>query len=181
MLMAERSKKDKITRSYERYHSYDLNVWSLEFFDGNTGGYVVVDLRRIAHSKKSNSERTKYTKEFEMAKVFSRDGHQIEMLEEDDREMKYDVNINGVPADMKRIRGTNNIVRVAKKATSKQGSRVVLFQFDTKTERVYLELLKIKRKGWKVLYFFTDEEIVYDLDNATPQQLSGRGGDTTAP
>ncbi len=181
MIMAKGSKRDRITRSYERYHSYDLNVWSLAFFDEKTGGYVVADLRRIAHSEKSKNEGRKYRNELEMATVFAKNGYRIEMLDEDSRQFKYDVRINGVPADMKRIKVTNNITRAASRAIRKQNARIVLFQFDTNKERVYLELLKISRKGWKVLYFFTDEEIVYDLDTATPQQLSGRGGDPSAP
>ncbi|MCD8208120.1 MAG: hypothetical protein LUD72_09310 [Bacteroidales bacterium] len=155
--------KDKIARSYERYCSYDLNVWSLVFYDEKTGGYVVVDLRRIAHSEKSKNEGKKYRDELEMATVFAKNGYRIEMLEEDTRNFKYDVNINGSPADMKRIKATNNIMRAASRAIRKQNSRVVLFQFDKDELRVHLDLIKLKRKGIKVLYFFTGEEKVYKL------------------
>ncbi len=179
--MAEKDIKEKIQSSYEKYNSYDLDVWSLEFFDEESGGYVVVDLGRIEHSEKSKNEGGKYEKEFNMAKVYAKNGNQMEMMREASRETRHDVNINGIPAEMKKITGTNNIVKAASKAVNRQNARVVLFQFDTMSERVYLDLLKLQRKHYKILYFFTDEEIVYDLDTATPQQLSGRGGDTTAP
>ncbi len=161
--MAEKGIKEKIQRSYERYHSYDLKVWSLEFFDPKAGGYVVVDLRRIAHSEKSKNERKKYKDELEMATVFAKNGYRMEMLEEDSRRFKYDVRINGSPADMKRIKNTNNIMRAASRAIRKQNSKIVLFQFNKDELRVHLDLIKLKRKGIKVLYFFTGEEKVHKL------------------
>ncbi len=85
------------------------------------------------------------------------------MLEEDTRNFKYDVNINGSPADMKRIKATNNIMRAASRAVGKQNSKIVLFQFDKDELRVRLDLIKLKRKGYNVLYFFTDEGKVYKL------------------
>ncbi len=161
--MAKETKKDKITRSYERYQSYDLQVWSLEFFDEKTGGYVVVNRGRISHSKKSKKEKTKYEGELYMAKVFARDGHEIEMLDEDSRELRNDANIDGVPAEMKRIITSNNIERAAAKAKYKQNARIVLFQFDKDDERIRLDLLKLQRKGYNVLYFFTEEGKVREL------------------
>ncbi len=159
----EEKVKERIHRSYERYCSYDLQVWSLAFFDEKTGGYVVVDLRRIAHSEKSKNEGKKYRDELEMATVFAKNGYRIEMLEEDARNFKYDVNINGFPADMKRIKASNNIMRAASRAVGKQNSKIVLFQFDKDEFRVRLDLIKLKRKGYNALYFFTGEEKVYEL------------------
>ncbi|MCD8208816.1 MAG: hypothetical protein LUD72_12830, partial [Bacteroidales bacterium] len=134
-----------------------------EFFDKETGGYVVVDLRRIAHSKKSKNERKKFKDELEMAMVFAKGGHKIEMLDENSRKFKYDVKIDGAPADMKRIKTTNNIMRAASRAVVKQKARVVLFQFDKDELRVRLDLIKLKHKGYNVLYFFTDEQKVHIL------------------
>ena len=37
------------------------------------------------------------------------------------------------------------------------------FYFDTDSERVHLELLKLKRKGYKVFYFFTGKGKIYEL------------------
>ncbi len=161
--MAVEDIKERIQRSYERYCSYDLKVWSLVFFDEKTGGYVVVDLRRIAHSEKSKNERKKYGDELEMATVFAKNGYRMEMLEEDSRQFKYDVKINGVPADMKRVLTSNNIERDASKAIRKQRAEVVLFQFDKDELRVRLDLFKLKRKGIRVLYFFTEEGKVHEL------------------
>ncbi len=163
VIMEEKDIKERIPRSYERYCSYDLKVWSLAFFDEKTGGYVVVNRNRMESAWKSSNRRDTYDKELKMAKVFARNGYAIEMVEEDTNVVSYDVLIDGRPADFKKTKGTSNIYKYAKEAVRKQGAKVVLFQFEENTETVQLELLWLKRMGYEVMYFFTDEQKVYIL------------------
>ncbi len=122
-----------------------------------------MDVERELHSHINKNERAIYEKEYAMSKVFARNGYRIEMLSETSRISSYDANINGIPADLKRISGENNIVKSASKAIHKQHAKVVLFQFDKQSERVFLELLKLRRRKYNVYYFFTGEDIVYKL------------------
>ncbi len=122
-----------------------------------------MDVERERRSHISRNERLKHNKEREMALVFARNGYRVEMLKEIPRISSPDVRIDGVPAELKRTASAGNIVKMAKKAITKQGARVVLFQFDIDSEQVRWELLELKRRGYSVLYFFTGQEKVYSL------------------
>ena len=93
-----------------------------------------------------------------MCRVLAQKGYQIEMLEEVPRISSPDITIDEIKADLKKVSGENNIVKYADKAIQQQEADAIVFQFDTDSERVHLELLKLKRKGYKVYYFFTGRE-----------------------
>lgn len=163
--MIDDKNTSKIETARKKYNAYDSTMWIKIFFDENTGGYVVVDKERAKNSsdKTSNNENRKYAKELAMSIVFARNGYGIEMLREIPRVSSPDVNIDGIPGELKHIAGENNIVRNAHKAYKVQGAKIVLFQFDKDTEQVYLELLKLKREGYKILYFFSRKRKVHVL------------------
>lgn len=145
-----------------KYNTYGENWRRLWCY--NTGGYVVSHVSRFENSKKNKNEQAKYEKETAMCRVLAQKGYQIEMLEEKPGISSPDITIDGITADLKRVAGGGNIVKYADKAMKKQGADAIVFQFDTSTERIYLELLKLKRKGYKVYYFFTGKEReVYEL------------------
>ncbi|MCD8209072.1 MAG: hypothetical protein LUD72_14130 [Bacteroidales bacterium] len=150
--MERRDKKYKVEKSCEKYKSYDPNVWSLEFFDPKTGGYVVVNRKRLAKARKSSNEREKYETEFGIAKVYARNGHAIEMLEENPNVCSYDVLIDGRPADIKNTSKPNNIYNYGKEAVRKQGAEIVLFQFEKMTPHVMKELNNLSKKGIHGMY-----------------------------
>lgn len=124
----------------------------------NTGGFLVAHSTRYENSQKNKNEKAKYDKEVAMCRVLAQKGYQIEMLEEVPRISSPDITIDEIKADLKRVSGENNIVKYADKAIQQQEANAIVFQFDTDSERVHLELLKLKRKGYKVYYFFTGRE-----------------------
>lgn len=98
-----------------------------------------------------------------MAKVFAKNGYQIELLAETPGKSSYDAKINGQAADLKSSSSANNISRYAKKAIGKQGASVVLFEFEKMTPRVYIELGKLKQKGIKFYFYEKGENRVRTL------------------
>ncbi len=155
--MQKRDKKYKGQRSCEKYKSYDPNVWSLEFFDKKTGGYVVVNRKRLANAAKYKKEGEKYEKEFMTVKVLALNGHAIEMMKEISGVTSPDVTINGVPAEIKCVKSAANMVRHARKATKKQGARIVLFKFEKMTPYVLKELKNLTERGIHGMYIVNGE------------------------
>jgi hypothetical protein len=46
----------------------------------------------------------------------------------------------------------------AKKATKKQGAKVVLFEFEKETEAIEAELLKLRREEVSVYYYYSSDK-----------------------
>ncbi len=160
-IMEKRNKKYKVKKSCEKYKSYDPNVWSLEFFDPKTGGYVVVNRKRRSNAIKFKNEGTKYDKELAMVKVFACGGHQIEMLEEISRIPSPDVMIDGIPADLKFTRNEKNIVDYAEKAVKEKGARIVLFEIPKRTDRAQSEFNVLTKKKTHGMYFVSGNTEIY--------------------
>ena len=67
----------------------------------------------------------------------------------------HDIKINGISAEVKMAKGANNLANYAKKATTKQGANLVVFQIDESSRDVYFELSKLSKKGIHGFYYFT--------------------------
>ncbi len=152
-----------VERSRAMFESYNPDVWVRVRFYESSGGYLVVHRKRRPGDMAHSNAREVYEKEFGMCLVFAEAGHRIEMLEEDPNKCSHDVNIDGIPAELKRTGSANNIVKYAKKSIRKQGAKVVLFQFEENTRSVQLELMKLRSLGYKILYFFSGERKVYRI------------------
>ncbi len=150
-------------KSCEKYKSYDPNVWSLEFFDPKTGGYVVVNRTRRKNAIKYKNEGGKYEKEFAVAKVFAQNGHAMEMLEEISRIPSPDVTIDGIPADMKSTYSIGNIERYAIESLKKQHAKIVLFRLEEKNAAIEEKIRKVSLMGIHGKYFFKGENIIFDF------------------
>ena len=146
-----------------KYNSYD-SEWEKAYFDEYNGGFVVVNKQRIIHSNASKNEKAKFDKEFSMSKIFAKNGHAIEMLEEIPRIPSPDARINGILADLKKVSSHNNVVKEAKKAINSQGAKIVLFEFDTETDKIHKEILKLQNIGIQGKYYFTNKpDVIYDF------------------
>ena len=55
----------------------------------------------------------------------------------------------------------NNIVKEAKEAIHKKGAEAVLFEFEHETKEVHLELLKLKKEGIQVYYYFSNDKKIH--------------------
>ncbi len=161
LIVQKRDGKYKVEKSCGKFKSYDPNVWSLEFFDEKTGGYVVVNRKRLARARKGSNEREKYETEFGIAKVYACNGHTIEMLDENPNVCSYDVLIDGKPADIKNTSKSNNIYNYGKEAVRKQGAEIVLFQFEKMTPYVLKELNNLSKKGIHGMYIVKGKKDVY--------------------
>lgn len=148
---------DEVLKSWNEYELLGTE-WRKDYFNGANGGYVVTHLQRATAAEVSKNERQKYEKEAAMCRAFAKGGYRIEHQAETAGVSSPDVLIDGKPADLKRVSSHNNIVRHAVKAVKKQGAKEVLFQIDTMTEEVRLELGVLKRMKIKVRYFVTGEE-----------------------
>ena len=108
--------------------------------------------------KGTRTKRRSMTKRLPCAVCWLKRRYQIEMLEEVPGISSPDITIDGPKADLKRLSSANNIERHAKEAVREQGADIVIFQFDNETEAIHTKLYKLKKMGYKVLYFFTGRE-----------------------
>lgn len=152
--------RDKIKKQYE---AYDEKLWEKHLYDKDTGGYLVTEKKRIEAGGRNKQEQAKYDKEHEMCRTFARAGYRIEHLGETPGVSSPDVTINGMPADLKRTKGSGNIVKYARKAVRQQGAEMALFQFDEWNDEFRKQLLILKKEGIKVKYFITGEDEVHSL------------------
>ena len=73
-------KAENIKTSREKYDSYDANLWEKNYFDYDTGGYLVIEKIRIKQSESSKNEKEKYLKEHEMCITLAKVGYAVEYL-----------------------------------------------------------------------------------------------------
>lgn len=155
-----REMKEVQEKARRQYEDYDEKRWRKEYFDDASGGYLVTEESRQAYGNRNKQEKAKYDKEHEMCLTYARAGYRVEHLGETPGVSSPDVRINGIPADLKRTKGSGNIVKYAKKAISKQGAEMVLFQFDAMDELTHQELNKLRKAGVHGRYFVTGENRV---------------------
>ena len=147
-------KAENIKVSREKYDSYDSALWEKNYFDDDTGGYLVIEKIRIKQSEKSKNEGEKFLKEYEMCITLAKAGYTVEYLES--KPNSYDIHLNGIKADLKKTAGHNNMAHYAKKAVKKQGADMVVFEFEIMTGKIHEELNKLKILGIKIKYFASE-------------------------
>lgn len=158
-----REMKKELEKTRKQYEAYDEKRWEKEFYDSKNGGYLVTEKKRIEAGEVNKQEKAKYDKEHKMCEVFAKAGYRVEYWGETSGISSSDVTINGVPADLKRTKGSGNIVKYAKKAVRRQGAKIALFQFDDWDDTFREQLLVLKNLRIKVKYFITDDEQVHSL------------------
>lgn len=151
--------QEKARRQYETYAS----KWRKDYFNEANGGYLVTEKSRQEYGNRNKQEKAKYDKEHEMCLTYARAGYRVEHLGETPGVSSPDVMINGTPADLKRTKGSGNIVKYAHKAVHQQGAKAVLFQFDEWNDEFRKQLLILKKEGIKVKYFMTGENEVHSM------------------
>lgn len=135
-----------------------------KFFDNDSGGYIVVNRQREYKSTINKQEKAKFDKEYRMCEVLAKQGHKIELVEEPSTKARYDIKLDGRPAELKKLSSHNNIVNEAKDAIRKKGAEVVVFEFEHNTEEIQKQLLILKRLGINAKYYFNNSmSNIYDL------------------
>ena len=147
--------------SRREYLRHDTEKWRRDYFNRKNGGYLTVERERIEQGKINKQEREKYEKEYGMCSVLAKNGYKVEYLKM--TEGSFDIYLNGVSADLKKLSSHNNIARHAKHATRGQGAGVIVFEFEKMTGGIQNALNKLKYAGMKVKYFITGTNQVIDL------------------
>jgi len=89
------SKEEHIKEARAKYNSYNDSAWKKDFFDDDTGGYLVTERARIAQSEKGKNETVKFQKEQEMCMALAKKGYAMEHLDDKWGE-SYDVHMNNI-------------------------------------------------------------------------------------
>ena len=139
------------------------NSKELTYYNSKSKGWVITDVSRRIKGEQNKQLLEIYAKEKNMCIVLADNGYKIQHLGEISGISSSDITIDGVPADLKKTRSANNISKYAKKAIKQQGANLVVFEFENKMKEIFLELDNLKKKGVKVKYFFSGENIVHDL------------------
>lgn len=125
------------------------------------GGHIGIPTSRRKEALRSKNERGKFARELRTARVFAHAGYRIDFTPKGAG--THDVFCNGIPADIKRLSSHNNIVRHARHATTRQGAKIVLFEFTKHTPEIQREIEKLARIGIHGKYFYRGENIIRDF------------------
>lgn len=151
--------------SRKEYNALPLIEWRKDYFNEENGGYVATSWKRIEEAGKSSHERRKYDREHLICIHYARNGHRIKHLP--DRKLNgegtYDVFFDGIEADLKKTRSTNNIIKYAKRATKKQGAQIILFEFELWNNKFRDLVDELIRKGYHGHYFITGEKATHQF------------------
>ena len=148
---------------------YPLESWE-HTFTSRTGGYVVTERSRIAEAGINATERAKFTKELETAKVMAEHGHKIVYLGESGRAAgnTYDILLDELPCEIKCFSGKQGgaIEEQLKHAFSTQGAQTAVVRLSERGGRAY-ERLETCLRTQKVL----KDKTVYVFWQDTPEEL----------
>ena len=127
----------------------------------------IIRAKTVIEAGRSKQEKAKYTKELNMCKILADNGHYIEHLSDTGKPdgLTYDINIDGLPADLKRIDGgAGNIVKYVRKALTKQGGKAVILQIPSHDHEYYEALGEARRKyKGRILFYFDDEKHLKEI------------------
>ena len=151
----------RIEANKQEYNSLNPDVWKKSYFDKDSGGYVAVEHERILHSKKSKNEKTKFKKEYDQCMVLAKNGQKIKFIS--DAGGGFDIYLNDIAAELKRLSSHNNIVSEAKDAVRNKKAKLVVFEFEKESKAIYTELLKLKKMGISGRYWYLGEGRIYDF------------------
>lgn len=125
--------------------------WRVDYYTDNKG-YLQTSRKRIEEGNINKQEKEKFAKEWNMCKVLADKDHTV--IYRESVQGRFDIYLDGVPAELKTTANENNIVKYAKKAIIQQGAKIIVFRFDTPvTKLMWQELNKIKAKKWECYYF----------------------------
>lgn len=150
---------------------YPLDRWEHTFIS-DSGGYVVTERLRIKEGKVNSTERDKFNKELETAKVMAKHGFAIVYLGESGRTQgkTYDILLNGISCEIKCFSGKQGgaIEEQLKYAFSSQGAKTVVVRLEERGGRAYDKLttcLKTQKllKDKPIYFFWMDTPEVLEI------------------
>lgn len=123
---------------------------------------IKIPKSRLENAIKSKNEFYKFEKEYNMCKVAVQNGHKVEMLEEISGVSSCDVLLDGKHAELKSITSVSNVEHRFNHA-KEQGAEVVLFEIQTKNEKIVQKINELKKKGLKGYYYINGENILIEI------------------
>lgn len=117
----------------------------------NDGGLLLSSLDRIQEGRKSNNEKSKFKKEHDMCLNLAKHDYRIVYLKT--VEGSYDITINGIPADLKKLKSHNNILKKAEHAINEQKAKIVIYEFENFNSDILTRLSELKRKGYQAIWY----------------------------
>ena len=133
----------------------NLREYRLDFYN-DSGGFLQTSRERIKEGQQNKQELEKFTKEYSMCRTLAAGNMNISYLES--VEGRYDITVNGIPADLKKVDSYKQIRHHASKAVNEQGANIVVFEFPSETREIHLELCKTKKLSWMqgktLIYYF---------------------------
>ena len=123
---------------------------------------IPIPKSRLDNAVKSKNEFYKFEKEYNMCKVAVQNGHKVEMLEEVSGVSSCDVLLNGKYAELKSITSVSNVEHRFNHA-KEQGAEIVLFELQTKNEKIVQKINELKKKGLKGYYYINGENILIEI------------------
>ena len=151
------------TDSWLEYEMFDNVEWRKDFFSTENGGYLVTSRRRIEEALKNTKERQKFACEHACCLVFARSGLKIWHYEDNKPDGTYDIVCNGLKGDIKRVKGSCNVVKYAKYAIREQGAEIVLFELLKWNNKMRDAISEMIRKNIHGYYYVTGIDKVHSF------------------
>lgn len=123
---------------------------------------IKIPKSRLENTIKSKNEFYKFEKEYNMCKVAVQNGHKVEMLEEVSGFSSCDVLFDDKYAELKSITSVSNVEHRFNHA-KEQGAEVVLFELQTKNEKIVQKINELKEKGLKGYYYIRGENRLIEI------------------
>ena len=123
-----------------------MHEWKISYRSTKAEGYVITELQRLIEAEKSKQSIAIYKKELNMCKVAADNGYIVEHLHE-----------------------TGNISKYARHAYNEQGAKAILFELTIRNPKMNVALIEAKRKcpNMKVLYYYTDEGVIREINTGS--------------
>jgi len=140
----------------QEYDSLNPDVWKKNYFNKENGGYLVTEHKRVQQSTKSKNEKLKYEKEKNQCMVLAKNGQKIKLI--DDSNGGFDIYMNDIASELKRLSSDNNIGSEAKDAVFNKKAKLIVFEFEKESKAIHTELSELVRKGYHGKYWFKGRE-----------------------
>ena len=154
--------------SRQAYDSFDTGFWEHTYFNGETGGYVVTDRRRITQGDKNKQTREVFNNEQEILKFFADKGFRVEHLSEPPRGMKSPdarmskgnsvARLDGELVEIKNTKSVSNVVKYGTEAVHEKGAQKVVYRFTERNPELVDKIHELARKGIHGYYYFSGDK-----------------------
>lgn len=142
---------NKLLPSLQSLLNADQNAFRIDYYSDN-GGLLLTSRNRIKEGQLNKQESEKFNKEHSMCRTLAINNFNITYFES--VEGRFDITLNGSPADLKKVGSWKQIEHHASKATKSQGASLVIFEFTKHSKEFYVEIKKLIKKDVHGFFWF---------------------------